>query len=464
MVKLSTGSTRSETNGVARTPTLRKSMALSSIYRGLTLPVGAAATFFNAALIIHSGGIIAYALVAIITNLFQLIVFSDLGMGTVVVSFVADKLEGWRQSGRERLLDEGELASLGRVFRLTWLAALTLAAIAWAVSSMGLWPALLGTAGSPESARDLNLATAIALSIFAASIPFGLGQRILLGLQQNHTVTLIGVLAPAAALGWTALVIALQWPILLAGAGSAVGLLLTSVGWMLVAMRRLRLPLRHFLGMRVGRPVAIWAVALPQLALTLIAPIGSQSDRIVLAQLSSAQELASYSLTAQLWTPAVSLISVAVISLWPAYRAAGEQVRALWMKSLVLVGGASVLAGILFGLLVGPAEQLISSSTISPTPILSLLFGILLSVTTLNQVSTLLLMDKTGLRVQFWFIAGCLVVNLIISIILTPVLGASGPVVGTLVAVILLQLIPFALYGYRRTGRPQRERASAKGG
>lgn len=421
---------------------LRRSILLSSSIRVVTLPVGAICSITSAALVIEDSGAALFGLVSVIVNLFQLFVFTDLGLGAVVVPLLAGR------EGEARR--PGDLLSLGRVFRLLWAAAGILIALSWTLAALGAWPVLLGTAGVRGVDAELNWTTAVALTVFALSVPLGIGQRILLGLQANHIITLLGVFAPLAALGWTAMVVFAGLPILLAGAGASFGLVVTSLAWMIASQRRLRLPLRVILGIERGAPIAIWALAVPQLVITLLTPIGNQSGRIVLAQASTAGELATYSLVSQLWTPVLSVVYVSTISLWPAFHAAGAEGGRLLMRSWAIVAAASTVIGAAFALLAAPACALISGGQIVPDTTLLVLLAALLVVTSLVQVSTLFLMDASGLRIQVVLVVAALAVNLTISILTTPALGASGPVIGTLVGLLLVQGLPVTAVAYRR--------------
>jgi O-antigen/teichoic acid export membrane protein len=112
---------------------------------------------------------------------------------------------------------------------------------------------------------------------------------------------------------------------------------------------------------------------------------------------------------------------------------------------MTLFGAASAVGAVsLMGL--GPrAAELLAGTDIAVGGLVLLAFALLLVVQSLQSPLGMLLSDATGLRFQAKTVVVMLCLNLPLSIVLAGRLGASGPVLSTVLSVALAQLIPCAI-------------------
>ena len=197
-------------------------------------------------------------------------------------------------------------------------------------------------------------------------------------------------------------------------------------------------------------------LGLPMLAQTMLVPIAVQSDRIILAHLSTTQELALYALAAQVFAGVQSLIAAAGLSLWPVFtrqRIRGETAK----PGLYAVGFLGIAAAMCAIILVfqRPLFELLSDGK------LEMRWSILLGFTLAACVQAVLypvgmsMMDLRSVRFQVVPILASVTANIGLSVLWAPSMGATGPVLATAVATLVFQLIPFAVYS--RLCRSRRE-------
>lgn len=414
--------------------TLIRTLGLSASARVVTLPVTALATIITTYLLVRELGIEVFAYVVLVGALFQLISFADLGMGAAVVNASAKRLDSKEEAARA-------LATAATAFRLLSMSAVLIVAIVFSVGGLGAWPMFLGL---PEGYADSSRwAIALVILPFAISLPFGIGQRILVGEGRNHVVGFMGVLGPVTATAITFVLLHLNVEPLLLAIATPAGILLVSIACFMLALRTSGWNAHDVvIGPRNGLKPKVWSSAAPMLVISITVPLALQSDRLVLSHFSTSFELSEYSIAAQMYVPCFSIVSMAAVALWPIFSRLGAASQPMWSKAFMILAGGGTLLASCFVLLVGPVSKAITEDKLTVQMDLALALGALLIVMACHQASAVLLTSPTHLLFQAKCSTAMLVVNLSLSILMSPFFGASGVVWASAIAVAVTQLVP----------------------
>jgi len=410
-------------------------MGASSLARFIVLPVTAVAAAITTYLVVSYAGADAYGYVSLISTLFLLLPFADLGVGAAIATATARR-------GESSYLAHQAENLVTRAFRVLILSGAVILVGASVIALLGLWPNLLGIPASLGAGA--NWVVVLVLIPFAVSLPLGIGQRILLGERKNHYANLASGFGPVLATLVTLLLIGLKVPPLMLAAATPVGVAAVSAISMWLAFRvsgwNWRLLIRPIGRRDRGEP--LWRTAIPMFVISVAITAAMQSDRLVLAHVGSPDELAKYSLAAQFYAPGYSLLATAAITLWPVFARAKEGSLRIWRNTLLVMGLLGLTAGICFAIAIAPIARLVSGDQITVPALLAISFGSLLFVMALHQPSAMLLTAPRLLAFQAVCSVMMLVINLPLSIFLVEYLGSAGPVAASVVAVTVANLIP----------------------
>lgn len=404
----------------------------------------------TARLILGTVGVEHYSLYALLVAFPALLSFTDLGAGAVVVNGVATS-EDPRTDPQVRL----QLTSVGRIV------------VGFAVATQcintilllsGGWELLLGDAGQIEGAP---LAAFVCLSTFACGVPVGLWVRIMLGLRKNHLVILLqGLVSPLNfVLVWAVLHLdAERFSADLAVTSYAASLAVSVTGLVLTA--RMTAPLVTRALRDIPRPrsvpgTRVMDVGWPMLAQLLSAPIALASQRYVLAQFGTTQDVAQYSVAAQVFFALNGLVGAAGVALWPRFarqRAQDGIRRGPGWLSLVFASGI-VTATAMVWLVRDQLFAFITSEQITVPGSTILAFGAMVTCTATLYPLGMFIMDKPGIRFQVIPALSMAALTFGLSIVLTQEIGVAGPPLGYAAAAIACQIIPFAIYIHRHRDR-----------
>ena len=156
-------------------------MFASAGARVATLPLTAIASALTTYLIVGYAGAEMFGYVNLIATLFLLLPFADLGLGAAIVNKVA--------SASSIHDDEGARALTRAAFLTLVMAAAGLIAIVGVAAAGGLLAQFVGLGDVEASA--VNAAILVAIAPFAIALPFGVGQRVLLGLREESPRQLV---------------------------------------------------------------------------------------------------------------------------------------------------------------------------------------------------------------------------------------------------------------------------------
>lgn len=417
----------------------------SGLTRLLVLPVSAVLGIVITRVLIEEYGTAAYAQYGLLIGIGALLPFTDLGMSAAVMNAVAGAPDPSR--------DEQVRRTLLTAIRALICSMLVLAAVAVGISLLGLWPTLLG-AGLVSGAGPAVAAGCVLL--IALAIPLGIGHRMLIGLGRNHVAVLVqGLQTPVVLL----LLLSLVWTG--TAAGSAFPLVPYAVTFGLagvctwLAARRLRPALgaavrdAPFVRSRTGAPV--FGVAWPMLVQLIAVPLAMQSDRLVLSHLRGTEALVEYNLAAQMFTPIWAVVNAAGFALWPVFaraRARGAQTSPFPMA--LAFAGAATVVGLTIAVASPWLADLATGGAVTLGTALVGWFVVLMVVQAAKFPLGMFLTDARGLRFQALMITLMLPLNLGVSVALTGPLGAAGPVLGSVLGVLMFELVANAWFVRRR--------------
>lgn len=444
----------------ARQQARQRRKAWSSVGRTAVAKIvvmGVAGVFglINTRLIISHFGPDAWAQYGLLASFPGLMPFTDLGIGAVILNVVAGSEDPSRDSAVRR--------TVVTATRVLLVSALVICTLAVVIGLLGLWPTVLGA-----KLMEGGGATATwCLVIYAMALPLGIGQRVIVGMGRSATQVISqGVVSPAMTCLLLMVVLARL------EAGNAISVLsylantLVSIICIVVAWRATRPLLREVLRdvprLRAVPGVPIRGTAGPQLIQSLVIPIAFQTDRLLLSHLGASQSLAQYNLAANLFNLLTQTITVAGVAMWPLFaraRARG-QVESPIVPALLFGAGGLAVGLALAGATPWVAHVLSDGQIVLPTVLVLAFLGYVV-VEAAKQPLGMYMTDPRGLRFQVVPVLVLVPVNFAISWILIAPLGPAGPVMGSVISVILCQLLPYSWWVRRDVARRRAEQHDA---
>lgn len=423
-------------------------------------PLVALAWLAAARLVISSLGVEGYAAYSIVAGIALIIPFADLGTGAAIMDAMAR-----RGQPSADPIDGVLVTSWRTLFAMSTL----VVGFALGFASVGLWAPILGL---PEgSAIETGVATA--LVVFALSLPLSIGPRLLIGGGLTHAAVLCQALGAVLMLGGVALAsITAESPALFFSAPFA-GMAIGNALALAMADKRFNIGLLSILRQALRpkvRGARVRHVAGPMFAISVIVPLAFQTDRIVLGHVSSLSEVAAYSVAFQVFSPLLGLVSTAGVALWPVFaRSRQDSGGGVSRKRLVraqIAFGSLGFALALALLAAGPVlSKMVSGGSINVSFGVFISFGGLLLLQSISYPMAMLLTDRKGLRFQAWLHLLMLAVNVPLSVFLAHKLGASGPIIASVLAIGGVLFVPQWIRTRRVTaGSMQGETSSATGG
>lgn len=418
--------------------------------RALTMVISLICGVITTRMILGETDIQHYALYSLLITIPSLLTFTDLGSGAVLVNAVATS-DDIRTDRRLRL----QITSVGRVLLMF---ATGLMLINTVLLLTGGWRALFGDAGAIPGA---SLAAFLCITLFSLSITLGVWFRILLGQRRNHIVILVqGAISPVTLGGvWLMLTFGgREFDSYLAIASYGASLFSAIIGFLLVTRSTAPLipdALRMLLRFRSVSGVRVMDVGWPMLAQMVTYPIAVGSQRYVLAQFGTPIDVAEYGVAGQVFFALNGLVMAAGVALWPQFarlRHKGELSRGPYLLSLIFAG--AIAAATFMVWLVAPwLFEFITQGELEVRTLTILSFGCMIMLTAAVYPLGMFIMDKPGIRFQVIPTLAMATVSIVLSVVLTPMLGIVGPLVGVSFALIVCQIIPYSIYIHRHRDR-----------
>lgn len=391
-------------------------------------------------IILQNFGVDAYAQYGLIASLPALLPFADLGIAAVVINAVAE--------AEDARSDEVMRRSITSALRVLLVSASIIVMTAIVITTLGLWPAILGKGLMPGGGWVAGLC----LAIFGVGLPLSIGPRILVGLGRNTVqIATQSVVAPFILLcigGSVLLTVPAEQYL---AVFSYLASIIVSTICLLIAARavapQLRQVFRDVPRVKAVPGSRVMNMAWPMLVQMLALPIAMQTGRILVSHLGGTLALAEYNLANQLFGIAVQTVSAAGIALWPIFaraRAAGR-IESPLRLTLWFMGGGLLIASVM-AMLTPWLTALASDNKLQLGPALVLSFVVFVALQAVKYPIGMYMTDLGGLRFQVAPTVLMIPISLGIAVWLIPSIGGAGAVIGVSVAVLLCQVIPNLFY------------------
>ena len=410
----------------------------------------------NTSLIIRNFGADAFAQYGLLATFPTLMPFTDLGIGAVILNTVASSSDPSHDSTVRRTITTAIRVLLG--------SALVITTVGVVLMLLGAWPWLLGG----KLMEGGGLTATVCLVIYAAALPMSVGQRVIIGLGRSATQVISqGVVSPAMS---CFLLLAVVTGL---GRGNAVSIYsyianaLVSVICIVVAWRA-TMPLfagalRDVPRLRSVRGVRIVNTAGPQLLQSLAIPIAFQTDRLLLSHLGQSQALAEYNLANNLFNILTQTVMAAGVAMWPMFaRARADRRIESPFKPAMIFGGGGFLLALALVAVTPWAARVMSHGKIVLPAALVWAFALYVAVEAAKQPLAMYMTDPRGLQFQVVPVLVLVPMNLAISWVLIGPFDAAGPILGSVISVVLCQIIPYAWWVRRDVARRRRELAEQR--
>ncbi|MCX5041689.1 oligosaccharide flippase family protein [Aldersonia sp. NBC_00410] len=415
-------------------PDEHRAVLRGTVYRVVGTPLIAALGLLNTAIIVRETGANVFGLVSLVGTFTLLFPFVDLGIGMTVMSAAANL------TGAQR--DPNAVDVIRRGYRVLGAVALAITGMALTVMAFDKWSVFLGISTGPADRWAITAATVL----FAATIPAGLGTRILIGIDRNQFATVALMSSSAFTLGATLILAGIGVDGIWFAMSSLTGVLVSHLIATVLALRISGLGWSAFGSVSVaGRGKRLLAGSLWLFVAAIGVPIGLHGGRLLLAHLSTPVQLSNYALMAQLYGLTWSVISTAGVAFWPIFvrrRAETEATIRMWWQvtaafsAMGVVGGCALAA---FGPWTG---TWLSGGAIEISVPLALAFGALLVLQSAHLPAGVLLTRPAEARWQAGCIAVMALLGLGLGAVLAGPIGAAGVVGAALIGVLVGQVIP----------------------
>ncbi|MBY4401911.1 oligosaccharide flippase family protein [Rhodococcus fascians] len=407
--------------------------------RAVTLPVTAISSLVSSTVIISSAGVTGYAAISVVSTLFLLIQFSDLGLGSAVINEVASS----------SATDVSKASVIATAVRILCIVSVILLAIAYAGTSIFSWSDVLGVRDS--SLTNLDDATLISVAIFAIALPLGLSQRVLVGLGKNHLAVYLSLATSISSVVIVFLISISHFPLAYMATAQSAGLLITNLLSTVVVRRSIFFKLSMVWQRSRFSTSGVLGAGLWMLLLTITLALSFQIGRIMLSHRSTQLNVAYFSLAMQFYLPAVSIVSAAGFSLWPMFardRSVGSAAIGSFTRILLAFAGLGFFLAACFAILARPVGRLVSGGEISLPASLVFFCALAIFLQAIQIVPGMMLTSPNGLRFQACCGVLCAAVSITLSYFLAPIVGSSAPMIATCWAIFLTQIVPCLTKSY----------------
>lgn len=384
-----------------------------------------------------------YGLWITISAVTAMLAFADFGLGNGLMNFIADAHGRDDRAAAQRAVSSAVLMLVG-------IAAIGVAAFGLAFSSIS-WADLANV--SSETARaDAGPTVAVFVLCFAASLPLSIVQRLQYGYQQGFEVSLWAALG--SVLGLVGVIIAIQagarlpWLVLALAGGPLVATALNAV----VVFTHRHPDLRPRLGLATRRVAArLIQVGLLFFVLQVAVAVAFQSDVVVAARILGPEAAAEYSVVLRLFFVVPTVLSMALLPLWPAYGEAISRGDLPWLRR-TLVRATAISAAVTalsssLLLVFGDAVLRLWLGPVFDPPFMLMLGMAIWAVVSIAFTSIAMLLNGATV-IRFQAIAATVMAGASIaaSIALGSRYGVSGIIWGTLLAYLACTAVPTLWY------------------
>lgn len=424
--------------------------------RGLTLIT----TLVSVPLTLSYLGSERYGMWMTISSIVALLSFTDFGIGNGVLNSVAEAHGQGDRDAAAQYVSSGLVLLVGISLVLAALLGMTYGLVPWA---------RVFNVASPTAVSEAGLATMAFAACFLVNIPLSVPQQVRVAYQESYVNSLF--VGAGNLLGLGLVLVAIMehagLPVLVLAMAGAPLLTAAANAGMLAYTRRDLIPRLGLV--RRASAEALFRTGMLFFVLQIAVAVGYASNSIVAAQVIGPDAVSEYTVATKLFLIPTTLVTLAVLPLWPAYREAIVRGDAPWVvhtlrRSLQLVLAIAVPSSIVLVAFGIPLTRYWVGTTVRPSFILILGVGIW---TVMGGVGNALAMILNGAQViRFQVITASMMAstNIALSILLTQRIGVAGVVWGTIIAYAVCTLLPLSLYMPRLLRRIQTRALAATPG
>ncbi|TDL37472.1 lipopolysaccharide biosynthesis protein [Kocuria rosea] len=409
----------------------------TAAYKALGLGLGLVANIGAVALLTSKFGVEEYAAYALIASLLFLLPFADLGLGAGIVNAISDvhaqrlsSTVGANVVARSRAL----LAAISVVLISLSMLALGTGSLQLALGTLGQFPPAV-------------LAAAVTISVFAFTLPFGVGNRILQGMGKVGLNVKLGLISPICTIALLTALYFMNAHVSFFLMTPCISYFAVHVTTYVVAKKLCGLPKASARaacsrGGTQGFPLA--RTALPFFIVSIGMTIGFQSHRLIISHLGTPEAVAAYSLVAQFAGPVSAILATTGQNLWSRYRSTSPAERSsrrffgdVALFSVLGSGSAILLiASVLI------ASYVIAGGQISITSGLVASAAFYVLIVAMHQPGAMFLTDPRGLKSQAVMVLLVSIVSISGIFFAYPVIGLAAPYLIYALTVGCIQLVP----------------------
>jgi O-antigen/teichoic acid export membrane protein len=282
-------------------------------------------------------------------------------------------------------------------------------------------------------------------------LPLGLAQRVHLGLQEGFAASLWQGLGSLFSLAGTLVAVWLRGGLPGVVLGFAGGPVLAGLLNTIVLLRGRPWLLPRFRDAELGYTRWLLTKGFLFFVLQIAVLVGYQSDNVVVGRLLGADQVTQFAVPARLYFLVPSLLGLLWMPMWPAYGEAMTRGDLGWVKrtlrrSFMAAVAVSVVAAAALSVGGRMVLELWVGRAVEPTPLLLVALTVWMIIA--SALGPLAMFFNGAGVVRFLAICATLamIANLLISIVLTNLIGISGPAWGSGISQAVFVLIPSAFY------------------
>jgi O-antigen/teichoic acid export membrane protein len=384
-----------------------------------------------------------YGLWTTMTTFIAMLAFSDMGLGSGMISVIAQAHGGDDRDRARRVVSSATfflllIAAIGTILFLL-------------IYPLVPWPRVFN-AQSALGIAESGPAMAICMLLFLVGLPLNVVQAVHIGYQEGFVPNVVQ--AGISLLSLAGIAVAIWLKLGLVGITAlwlGASLLVRSINaaylfghqrpWLRPAWRWFDWPTASsllkisFLYMVIGMSIAV----------------GYTSDSMVLTQMIGPEAVTEYSVPYRLFSIVTVVMGFFLTPLWPAYAEAAARGDVSWVRitlrrSLLIGLAFNVLAALVLVLAGKWIIAIWVRQNVTPSTSLLIAFGLYLIVNCLHAPLSMLLNGLSVVRFQLFCWVAMALVNLGLSIVLTKWFGVPGVVFGTVIANFVCFVIPSFWY------------------
>ena len=414
---------------------------LTAAASALAKVVSVGTTFVSIPLTLHYLGTERFGLWMTISSVIAMLGFADLGVGNGLLNAISEA------NGKD---DQGAIRRyISSAFVILSSIALVILLVFYLVYPFVPWASFFNVK-SPLAIQESGIAVSVFMLCFGLNILGGIVQRTQMGLQMGFVANLW--LATGSILGLCAVLLMIQFEMglpWLVGALAGMPVLMAFLNGILffgIIKPGLK-PKYCFICRKAMKKIA--RTGLLFLVLQVVVSVGYTSDNIVIARMLGAEAVAQYAVSEKMFSVIPMILGMVLSSLWPAYgealsRGDGQWIRKTLTKSLKF---AFVFSLPLASIMVSFGPSMLSvwvGHEVAPPFLLLLGLGLWKVCEACSAGLAMFLNGMNVIKVQIILSSLFGATSFILKILLVGEIGIAGTVWATVIAFVILTLLPYS--------------------